>query len=121
MTMPPLTSSPVATGAAVARPKRLAADAGARCGTRAAPYLFLLPYFLITLVFFIYPLAYASVLAFYQTNGPTHRAFVGLGNFLFVLRDPDFHTALRNTAFFALCSVFLQLPLSLGLAMLLNA
>jgi len=121
MTMPPLTSTSLTAGAGAVRPKRLAAFAGTRSGTRAAPYLFLLPYVLITLVFFVYPLAYASLLAFYQTNGPTHRAFVGLGNFLFVLRDPDFHTALRNTIFFAACSVFLQLPLSLGLAMLLNA
>jgi len=88
--------------------------------TRAAPYLFLLPYFLVTGVFFIYPLIYAAVLAFYQTNGPRTRIFVGLGNFAFVLRDPDFYTAVRNTCVFALCSIFLQLPLSLGLAMLLN-
>jgi len=102
-----------------------AADSGGGPGfwkfrTRAAPYLFLLPYFLVTAVFFIYPLIYAAVLAFYQTNGPRTRIFVGLGNFAFVLRDPDFYTAVRNTCVFALCSIFLQLPLSLGLAMLLN-
>jgi ABC-type sugar transport system permease subunit len=88
---------------------------------RLTPYLFLLPYFLVTAVFFVYPVAYATVLAFYQTNGPTSRAFVGFDNFAFVLRDPDFHTALWNTAVYALFSVFLQLPLSLGLALLLNA
>jgi len=89
--------------------------------TRAAPYLFLLPYFLVTAVFFLYPLFYAAVLAFYQTNGPAYRAYVGLDNFRFILRDPDFHTALWNTTVFALCSIFIQLPLSLGLALLLNA
>src|SRR5688500_12764829 len=89
--------------------------------TRSAPYLFLLPYFLVTATFFVYPLVYATVLAFYQTNGPAHRAFVGLDNFRFILRDPDFHTALWNTSVFAFFSIFLQLPLSLGLALLLNA
>lgn len=88
--------------------------------TRSAPYLFLLPYFLVTVVFFIYPLIYAAFLAFYQTNGPRTRLFVGLDNFLFVLRDPDFHTAVKNTIVFAIFSIFLQLPLSLGLALLLN-
>jgi len=88
--------------------------------TRTAPYLFLIPYFLVTLVFFLYPLIYATILAFYQTNGPASRAFVGMANFRFVLRDPDFHTALWNTTVFAFFSVFLQLPLSLGLAMMLN-
>ena len=76
-----------------------------RLRTRAAPYLFLLPYFLVTAVFFLYPLFYAAVLAFYQTNGPAYRAFVGLDNFRFILRDPDFHTALWNTSVFALCSI----------------
>jgi ABC-type sugar transport system permease subunit len=89
--------------------------------TRSAPYLFLLPWFLVTATFFLYPLIYATVLAFYQTNGPAYRAFVGLDNFRFILRDPDFHTALWNTSVFAFFSIFLQLPLSLGLALLLNA
>jgi ABC-type sugar transport system permease subunit len=85
-----------------------------------APYFFLLPYFLVTLVFFLYPLIRATILAFYQTNGPARRAFVGWSNFTFVLHDPDFHTALKNTTIFAAFSIGLQLPLSLGLAMLLN-
>lgn len=88
---------------------------------RLAPYAFLLPYFLITAVFFLYPLIYATVLAFYQTDGPTRRMFVGLGNFKFILTDADFHKALWNTTVFTLCSIFIQLPLSLALAMLLNA
>jgi ABC-type sugar transport system permease subunit len=89
--------------------------------TKVAPYLFLFPYFLVTAVFFLYPLAYATVLAFYQTNGPARKAFVGFGNFAFVLRDPDFRASLWNTSVFAACSICLQLPLSLGLALLLNA
>jgi ABC-type sugar transport system permease subunit len=88
---------------------------------RITPYLFLTPYLLVTLVFFIYPLFYATILAFYQTNGPFRRAFVGLSNFSFVLGDPDFRTALWNTSIFTICSILIQLPLSLGLAMLLSA
>jgi ABC-type sugar transport system permease subunit len=89
--------------------------------SRLAPYFFLLPYVVINLVFFLYPLIYATVLAFYQTNGPSRRAFVGWDNFSFVLKDPDFHRALWNTTIFAVFSICLQLPLSLGLAMLLNS
>ncbi len=63
----------------------------------------------------------AGILAFYQTNGPASRAFVGFDNFRFLLTDPVFYKALRNTTVFALCSVFLQLPLSLGVALLLNS
>jgi ABC-type sugar transport system permease subunit len=88
---------------------------------KATPYVFLGPYFLLTLVFFVYPLIYATGLAFYQTNGPARKAFVGLANFSFVLRDPDFHTALLNTIVFTVASVVVQVPLALALALLLNA
>ncbi len=86
-----------------------------------APYWFLAPYLLLTTVFLLYPLLHAGALAFYQTNGPRSRVFVGFDNFAFLLSDPVFHKALKNTTVFALCSVFLQLPLSLGLALLLNS
>jgi ABC-type sugar transport system permease subunit len=88
---------------------------------RLAPYLFLLPYVVIALSFTLYPLLNAAELAFYQTNGPASRAYVGFDNFRFLLSDAVFMKALKNTAIFATCSVFLQLPLSMGLALLLNS
>lgn len=93
---------------------------GYRLRQKSSPYLFLLPYFLVTAVFFVYPLLYSTRLAFFQTSGPTRRAFVGLDNFRFVLSDPDFRRALFNTIVFAIASICVQLPLSLGLAMLLH-
>lgn len=87
----------------------------------AAPWLLLAPYLAVTCVFTLYPLLNAAVLAFYQTNGPASRAFVGVDNFRFLFTDPVFYKALFNTCVFALCSVFIQLPLSLGLSLLLNA
>jgi ABC-type sugar transport system permease subunit len=87
---------------------------------RLTPYLFLLPFLLVNCVFFLCPLIDATALAFHQTNGPARRVFVGISNFDFVLHDPDFHKALRNTTVFALFSILLQLPLSLLLAMMLN-
>jgi ABC-type sugar transport system permease subunit len=97
------------------------APIGWRLRSRSTPYVFLFPYVAINLVFFLLPLIYATVLAFYQTNGPARRAYVGWSNFTFVLKDADFHKALWNTTIFAIFSIGLQLPLSLGLAMLLNA
>jgi len=88
---------------------------------RAAPYVFVTPFVAVFCVFMIYPLCNSVWLAFRYTNGPQSSMFVGLDNFHFMLHDPDFWTALENTAVFACCSVFLQLPLSLGLALLLNA
>jgi ABC-type sugar transport system permease subunit len=85
-----------------------------------APYAFFAPFLVLSAVFTIYPLINAAILAFYQTNGPASRAFVGLSNFHYVLTDPLFYRALRNTSIYAFFSVFLQLPLALGLALLLN-
>jgi ABC-type sugar transport system permease subunit len=86
-----------------------------------APYVFLLPYVLLTSVFFVYPFLRAVALAFYQTNGPRSQVFVGFENFVFLFHDSRFHSALGNTVTYTLCSIFLQLPLALGLAMLLNS
>ena len=87
---------------------------------RYAPYLFVTPFVLLFLTFALYPLVKSIVLSFYVTYGPNTRLFVGWDNFTFLLNDPDFHRAVRNTAVFALFSICLQLPLSLGLALLLN-
>jgi ABC-type sugar transport system permease subunit len=85
-----------------------------------APYVFLAPYLALTGIFFLYPFLNAILLAFYQTNGPKSRVFVGLDNFRYLLEDDLFHTALLNTTMFASASVFIQLPLSMGLALMLN-
>ena len=85
-----------------------------------APYLFVAPFIVVFCTFGLYPLVKSLVLSFYITSGPRSRVFVGLANFAFLLSDPDFLKAVRNTAVFAAFSVFLQLPMSLALALLLN-
>lgn len=87
---------------------------------RWAPWLFLSPFLVTSALFLIWPLVNSVLLSFEQTYGPDTVAWVGLDNFTFLLRDPHFWVALRNTAVFSFFSVCLQLPLSLGLAMLLN-
>jgi ABC-type sugar transport system permease subunit len=85
------------------------------------PWLFLAPYLVFAAGFTLYPLVNAVILAFYQTNGPASKSFVGFGNFAYLLQDEMFHIALKNTTVFAFFSVFLQLPLSMALALLLNS
>jgi ABC-type sugar transport system permease subunit len=85
-----------------------------------APWVFLAPFLLTLGVFLVWPLLQSVMLVFQQTYGPRTSAWVGLGNFAFLFRDPLFWKAVGNTASFAAGSVFLQLPLALGLALLLN-
>jgi ABC-type sugar transport system permease subunit len=84
------------------------------------PYLFLAPFVGSFAVFLIYPLIQSMTLAAQQTFGPQHTVFVAFDNFRHLFRDPLFFTALRNTVVYAGFSVALQLPLALGLALLLN-
>lgn len=88
---------------------------------RYAPYLFVAPFVLLFLTFTLYPIVKSLSLSFYITNGPKSQIFVGWDNFVFLWSDPAFHRAVLNTCQYALSSVFLQLPLSLGLALLLNS
>lgn len=91
-----------------------------RSEPRLVPWLFLAPFIATSAVFLLWPLGQSVVLSFQQTFGPQATRWVGLDNFRFLLGDPLFWKAVRNTLLFTAGSVFIQLPLSLGLAMLLN-
>lgn len=87
---------------------------------RWVPYAFLTPFLAVLVIFIAYPLYHSVVLSMKQTFGPSRSAFVGLENFRFLASDPLFWKALKNTTYFAAGSVLIQLPISLGLALLLN-
>ncbi len=87
---------------------------------RLAPYAMLAPFAIIFVVFTAYPLAQSLVLSLQQTFGPSASRWVGLRNYEFLLRDPLFWKALRNTAVYAAGSLLIQLPIALGLALLLE-
>lgn len=88
---------------------------------RLAPYLFVSPFLILFCVFGVYPIVKSLYLAFHTTYGTKSVVYTGLMNFRYLLDDRDFYIALKNTATYAFFSVFLQLPLSLGLALLLNS
>lgn len=88
---------------------------------RWVPYFFLLPFLGVFIVFIAYPMALSALMAFQQNAGPEVSEPVGLKNFTWMAQDPAFWVAVRNTTIFAAASVFIQLPASLGLALLLNS
>ncbi|HEY6723442.1 MAG TPA: sugar ABC transporter permease [Polyangiaceae bacterium] len=100
----------------------MAGDTRQAVGRKAwIPYAFLAPYAVFASIYFVYPFLDSVGLAFYQTNGPRSRIFVGLDNFAYLASDDLFYSALINTTVFACASVLVQLPLSMGLALLLNS
>jgi len=89
---------------------------------RAAPYLFVSPFLIIFCVFLLYPLARSFYLSFHRTVGPGHVLYVGLANYRFLLgHDLLFGLAVLNTAVFTVAFLSLQIPISLGLALMLNS
>ncbi len=87
---------------------------------RYAPYAFLAPFFALFGVFMVYPLIDSIRLSMYSVRGMRNETFVGLANIDRLIADPVFWTALWNTAYFALGSLLLQLPVALALALLLS-
>lgn len=88
--------------------------------TKLAPYLLLSPFLVVFVVFMAYPLIRSGFLSTERSFGPGFSESVGFENYTLLFKDPLFWKAARNTAIFTAGSVFLQLPLSLGLAMVLN-
>lgn len=81
---------------------------------------FLAPWLLLFGLFVAWPLGKAVVLALQQTFGPGEARWVGFDNFTHLLGDPLFWRALWNTTVYTAGSVFIQLPLALLLALLLD-
>ena len=85
-----------------------------------APWVFLAPFLIFFAAFAAWPLVRSFMLAFEQTIGPRTTTYVGLLNFRFLLHDPLFWTAVRNTVLYTLGTLVIQVPAALALALLLN-
>ncbi len=86
-----------------------------------APYLFLLPFFLIYTAFLVYPVLAALRLSFYESSGFGGDTFTGLSNYARLVQDPRYLEALRNTTLYAIASVFILSPLALLVAVTIRS
>jgi len=76
-------------------------------------YLFLLPMYLLLLVFLIVPAFQGLYMGFYKYNAHFEKSFVGVKNFLNILQDNIFWIAMKNTIILFLVVVPLSLIISL--------
>jgi multiple sugar transport system permease protein len=83
-------------------------------------YVYLLPALVVLAVFRILPIILSVRVSFYDWGMAGPRAFVGLGNYLAVLKDPMFWKSLTNTGWYMAFAVPIDLSLSLFVAVLLN-
>ncbi len=88
-----------------------------------ATWLFLLPASLILLITAVAPLCYSFYISFFKYKLNTPNAvpvFIGLDNYTKIFTQKLFWTSLKNTAFFAVVSVFFEILFGLVLAMMLT-
>lgn len=83
--------------------------------------LFLLPAAVLFFTFVMFPIAQAAYISLFKWNGlgPLEN-FVGLDNFAIMFKHEPFRLALLHNLVIALLSVTIQLPIALGLAILIG-
>ena len=88
----------------------------------ASPYLLILPSVILMSVIILVPLVRGILMSFNEVDiiNQGKMQFVGLKNYITLLDDPVFSTALRNTMVWTLGVVFFQYVIGLSVALLLN-
>ena len=92
-----------------------------RTGHVVVIILFLLPAALLFLTFVIFPIVQAAYLSLFKWNGlgPLEN-FIGLDNFAILFRHKPFRLSLLHNLIIAVLSITIQLPIALGLAVLVG-
>jgi multiple sugar transport system permease protein len=89
-------------------------------GTRPTPYLFLLPYLVVFVLFRFGPVVGGFLTSFTSWSIVGAPRFVGLANYAALARDPLFYTSVRNTFYFLALTAPALIGLGFVLALVLN-
>ena len=87
---------------------------------KAAPYVFISPFFILFGIFGAFPVLFAVWISFQDWKSVRSSEYVGLKNYGRLLTDENFHIALSNTVILGILVVPLMVILSLTLANVLN-
>lgn len=86
-----------------------------------AATVFLIPVVLFLIVFIFYPIVDTFITSFYKWNGiSVDKTFVGLANWMNLLKDGKFFAGFKNNLIVMFLSVCIQIPLGLLLATLID-
>ena len=87
---------------------------------KAAPYVFISPFFILFGIFGAFPILFAVWISMQDWKSVRSSEFVGFKNYARLFTDNNFHIALSNTIILGILVVPLMIILSLTLANLLN-
>lgn len=84
-------------------------------------YLAISPFYILFAIFGLFPIAFSMFLSFQKWDGIGEMSYNGLGNYQFMLTDPEFWRAVGNTLLIWIYSTIPMLFIALVVAFLLNA
>lgn len=88
--------------------------------TKAAPFVFICPFVLTVIVFWLTPIG-KSILMSFQSVLPGQNEWVGLRNYRQLLNDRVFRIAVKNTFKFTIGMLLLLIPIPMVLACVVNS
>ncbi len=88
---------------------------------KIAPYSFISPFFLLFIVFGLFPILFSLYLSFHRWDIISPMRWVGLENYTFLLKDEWFWQSIGNTIKLGLMSAVPQHVIALVLAFMLNS
>ncbi len=92
-----------------------------RWDLKFSPYLYISPFFILFAIIGIFPIVFTAVISFQEWDLVRNSGtFVGFEQYIWILNDPKFWTALRNTFSIFLLSTIPQLILALFIAAMLD-
>ncbi|MBP1990648.1 carbohydrate ABC transporter permease [Paenibacillus eucommiae] len=84
------------------------------------PYLFISPFFLLFIVFQLFPMVWSFFISFTEWNGMGEAKQVGMKNYVTLYHDYMFWDAVKNTFIYWVSAILLIIPLALLISVLLN-
>ncbi|NGZ73779.1 carbohydrate ABC transporter permease [Saccharibacillus alkalitolerans] len=88
---------------------------------KVAPYVFVMPFVLVFLIFWVYPLGSSVSMSFQKISLGQESQWIGLDNYTKLLGDTIFLKAVMNSAVYMICTLLILIPLPMLLAVLINS
>ncbi|AIQ28330.1 MULTISPECIES: carbohydrate ABC transporter permease [Paenibacillus] len=87
---------------------------------KVAPYVFVLPFVLVFLIFWVYPLLSSFGMSFQKVTLGQEAQWVGIDNYTKLMSDTIFFKAVRNSGVYMILTLLILIPFPMLFAVLIN-